>query len=146
MKKCSVCGADNPDNVNSCRECAAPLKGSHDNKGNIDVLKKPLPVAGQNYGVSSTVQQNISTGVYETQVSKYLHAKDGNVHILMINSFSKWINQVFGVESKYTIQIDNIISLMQKNGYEIVDIKFSTEQNQGLFKEMEGFYTLIMYK
>ena len=41
----------------------------------------------------------------------------------MVNSFSKWINQNFGCEDKYTTQIDEIISSMQLDGYEIVDIK-----------------------
>jgi len=64
----------------------------------------------------------------------------------MVNSFSKWLNQIFGVEEKYTIQIDSILNNMQYDGYEIIDVKFSTEQNQGLFGEMEGFYTMILYR
>lgn len=64
----------------------------------------------------------------------------------MVNSFSKWINQNFGCEDKYTTQIDEIISSMQLDGYEIVDIKIDSLQNQGLSGSMEGFHTVILYK
>lgn len=75
-----------------------------------------------------------------------LKEHDGYVHVLMINSFSKWINQMFGPETKYTTQIDEILTCMQADGYEIVDIKFNNLQNQGIFANMEGFATLVMYK
>lgn len=64
----------------------------------------------------------------------------------MINSFSKLLNQIFGCEDKYTTQIDEIVTCMQKDGYEIVDIKFNSIPGQGMSKEMEGFNTLIIYK
>lgn len=46
----------------------------------------------------------------------------------MVNSFSKWLNQTFECENKYTGQIDGIITAMQENGYEIVDVKFNSIQ------------------
>jgi hypothetical protein len=87
-----------------------------------------------------------SENIFEKEVKQYLVKKDGNVHVLMINSFSKWLNQLFGVENKYTSQIDTVLSNMQEMGYEIVRVEHSTTQNQGLFKNMEGFHTLITYK
>lgn len=84
--------------------------------------------------------------LYETKVKPELAEKDGNVHVIMIDSFSKYLNQAFGVESKYTEQIDPIITGLQNDGYEIVDIKINSLKNQGLTGEMEGFHTLIMYK
>lgn len=72
--------------------------------------------------------------------------KDSFVHVLMVNSFSKWINQNFGVEDKYTTQLDEIVTELQSDGYEIVDIKFNSLQNQGLSGQQEGFNTLIMYR
>ena len=77
---------------------------------------------------------------------KFLKEKDGNIHVVMINSFSKLGNQVFSCESKYTSQLDQIITDMQNDGYEIVDIKFNSIQNQGLTGQAEGFHTLILYK
>ena len=93
-------------------------------------------------------QQQIATAanIYNHQVKKNVHEKDGFVHVMMINSFSKWINQNFGVEDKYTTQLDQIVTGLQSDGYEIVDIKFNSLQNQGLSGQQEGFNTLIMYR
>ena len=79
-------------------------------------------------------------------IKKFLKEKDGKTHIVMINSFSKWINQVFGCEDKYTTQIDEILIKMQEDNYEIIDVKFNSMQGQGLSGQMEGFHTLITYK
>ena len=96
-------------------------------------------------GLFSGTQQQASINVYE-QTKKLLKPKDGKIHVVMINSFSKWINQVFGCEDKYTTQIDEIISRMQDDGYEIIDVKINSIQNQGITGQMEGFHTLITYK
>lgn len=80
------------------------------------------------------------------KIKQFLKEKDGKVHVVMINSFSKWINQIFGCEDKYTTQIDEIIMNMQADGYEIIDVKFNSIQGQGLSGQMEGFHTLITYK
>ena len=48
-----------------------------------------------------------------------------------------------------TTQIDEIVSRMQDDGYEIVDIKVTILQNQGsgfFGDSMEGYSTLIIYK
>jgi uncharacterized tellurite resistance protein B-like protein len=96
-------------------------------------------------GIFNSSQKASAEAVYST-TKQYLKPKDGNVHIVMINSFSKLVNQIFGCENKYTTQIDEIITSMQKDGYEIVDIKFNSIQGQGLTGQMEGFHTLITYK
>jgi uncharacterized tellurite resistance protein B-like protein len=84
--------------------------------------------------------------IYEKQVKQNVADKDGKLHVLMINSFSKFINQNFGVEDKYTTQIDSIVTALQDDGYEIVDIKFGSLKGQGIGGSMEGFHTLIQYK
>ena len=84
--------------------------------------------------------------IYNNEVKPQLVAKDGNIHIVMINSFSKLVNQNFGVESKYTEQIGSVINDLQQDGYEIVDIKFDSLKGQGITDTAEGFHTLIMYK
>lgn len=96
-------------------------------------------------GFFNNVQKETAVATYE-QMKKYLKNKDGKVHVLMVNSFSKFVNEIFGCESKYTTQIDEIILRMQNDGYEIVDIKFNSVQNQGVSGQMEGFHTLIIYK
>lgn len=100
---------------------------------------------GDDMGRFTNTQKQVAENVYE-KAKPYLKAKDGKIHVLMINSFSKWINQVVGCEDKYTTQIDTIVCSMQDDGYEIVDIKFNSITNQGLTGQMEGFHTLIIYK
>lgn len=96
-------------------------------------------------GFFNNIQKNMATNVY-ADLKGNLSEKDGKKHVVMINSFSKWINQNFECEDKYTTQIDEIISEMQNDGYEILDIKFNSIQGQGLSGQMEGFHTLIIYK
>lgn len=96
-------------------------------------------------GFFSDNQKQQAESVYE-QAKKYLVKKDGLVHIAMINSFSKWINQIFGCDDKYTTQINEILTSMQKDGYEIIDVKFNSVQNQGVLGQMEGFHTVILYR
>jgi len=96
-------------------------------------------------GMFTKGQKNLSDSVYEKRI-KPLLKNDGLTHIVLINSFSKWIDQNFDAEDKYTTQIDGILSSMQNDGHEIIDIKFDSLQNQGLLKDMEGFHTLITYK
>ena len=96
-------------------------------------------------GMFTKNQENTANYIYEN-TKKYLKEKDGKIHVVMINSFSKWINQNFECEDKYTTQIDTILSAMQNDGYEIVDVKINSIQNQGLTGQMEGFHTLITYK
>lgn len=148
MKLCPNCNASNPDSARSCQECSMPLKNissskSATSKNNFNSTQRTQP---QYDSFKDNTRQNASNTVYFSEVKKYLADKDGKVHVLMVNSFSKWLNQIFGVEEKYTIQIDSILNNMQYDGYEIIDVKFSTEQNQGLFGEMEGFYTMILYR
>lgn len=95
-------------------------------------------------GLFTKTQKEVASGVY-ADVKKYLKERDGNIHVVMVNSYSKLINGLFCCENKYTTQIDEILSFMQADGYEIVDIKFST-----IFRDraeiMQGYSTLIMYK
>ena len=93
------------------------------------------------------VQKSVAESVFEKKVKPQLKEKDGFIHVVMINSFSKFLNENFGCEDKYTNQIDEILTGMQMLGYEIIDIKFSVLQDQGMTKRfMEGFNTLIMYR
>lgn len=96
-------------------------------------------------GFIKNVQKATADSVY-AKMKQHLVPKDGFVHVVMINSFSKWMNQNFECESKYTTQIDCIITGMQADGYEIVDVKFNSLMSQGLTGTMEGFHTLITYK
>ncbi|GAB6169684.1 hypothetical protein JCM1393_21440 [Clostridium carnis] len=97
-------------------------------------------------GFFNRAQKEAALSMYESQIKPRLKEKDGLVHILMVNSFSKWLNQGFGCEDKYTTQIDEVLTGLQKDGYEIIDVKFNSIQGQGLTGQNEGFHTLITYK
>ena len=101
---------------------------------------------GDIVGFFNNSQKASAISIYEKEVKPRLKEKDGLVHIIMINSFSKWINQNFGCEDKYTTQIDEILIGIQRDGYEIIDVKFNSIQGQGLTGQNEGFHTLITYK
>lgn len=96
-------------------------------------------------GMFTKGQQKSAENVYGT-LKQYLKPKDGGVHVVMVNSFSKLGNQSFGCEDKYTTQIDYILHCMQLDGYIILDVKFNSIQGQGLTGNAEGFHTLITYK
>ena len=57
--------------------------------------------------------------VYSSDIKQYCKPKDGKTHILMINSSSKATTNGWECENKYTIQIDNILEMMQDDGYDI---------------------------
>lgn len=97
-------------------------------------------------GFFTNSQKVGAESIYEKKIKPHLKEKDGFKHVVMVNSFSKLANQVFGCEDKYTTQIDTILTAMQNDGYELVDIKFNSLENQGITKQMEGFNTLIIYK
>lgn len=80
------------------------------------------------------------------RMKSYLAPKDGRIHVMMINSFSKVANEIFGCETKYTSEVDTIITMMQEDGYEILDVKMNSIQDQGLMGQREGFHTLITYR
>lgn len=96
-------------------------------------------------GLFTNNQKATAVTIYSI-AKQYLKKKDGKVHVVMFNSFGKFANQSFECENKYTIQIDEILTGMQNDGYEIVDIKFAALPNQGISDSVEGYNTLIIYK
>lgn len=97
-------------------------------------------------GIFNKSQKITSEGVYENSIKPNLHRKDGNIHVCLVTSFSKFGNQSFSFENKYSTQIDNIVTNMQNDGYEIVDIKLNSVGNQGMSNSATQFHTLIEYK
>jgi len=97
-------------------------------------------------GMFTKGQQATAQSIYQKDVLPFLKPKDGFTHVVMINSFSKWLNQNFGIEDKYTTQLDEILVDLQKDEYELVDVKLGVIQDQGITKSSEGFYTMILYK
>lgn len=97
-------------------------------------------------GLFKNNRENVSNSMYDNDVKPYLVEKDGLVHLIMVTSFSKLLNQQFDVEKKYTTQLDTILSRMQQDGYEIVDVKLNSMHNEGITGQATQFQTTIIYK
>lgn len=93
-----------------------------------------------------TKGQEAQANVVYKDVKKFLAEKDGKTHVVMVNSYAKMVNSLFCCEDKYTTQIDTILSSMQADGYEIIDVKVVTLQRDKTMLEMQGYSTLITYK
>lgn len=96
-------------------------------------------------GLFSNSQKSAAENVY-ARMRPYLAEKDGFVHIVMVNSFSKIGNQNFDCDTKYTTEMDSVLYAMQADGYEIVDVKFNSIDGQGLTGNRTGFNTVILYR
>lgn len=97
-------------------------------------------------GLISKSQKIAAETTLEKEVIPNLVERDGMQHILMISSSGKRHSQNFNIDEKYTIQINEILTYMQEEGYEIIDIKPNTIVGSGLGGDVHGFYTLIIYK
>ncbi len=93
-----------------------------------------------------TKDQTAHANVVYKDVKKFLAEKDGKTHVIMVNSYSKWINALFCCEDKYTTQIDTILSSMQADGYEIIDVKVVPLNCDKTMLDMQGYSTLVTYK
>ena len=96
-------------------------------------------------GFMQNVKDNMAAAQAD-QVMRNVKPRDGRVHVLMLMSFSKLVNQAFGCDDKYTNEVDGVLSELQIRGYEIVDIKLGVLPNQGLTGQREGYLTCIMYR
>lgn len=96
-------------------------------------------------GFFSGSQQSQAQNVYSRMRSS-LAPKDGMIHVVMVTSFSKLGNQNFDCDTKYTTELDFILSCMQREGYQILDVKFNSMSGQGLSGGRTGFNTLITYR
>lgn len=77
------------------------------------------------------------------EVKRLLKRKDGQKHILLLEM--EKLSFLTGYDEEYTTKTDEILSRMQKDGYEIVDVKFSTGI-KGDLKQTVDLETLIIYK
>lgn len=77
-------------------------------------------------------------------IKNYLKPKDGKKHIVLINTTTKMTTNGLECENKYTLQIDGIIEEMQKNNYEIIEVKIDSSQQ--IVANMNLIRTLIMYQ
>jgi hypothetical protein len=75
------------------------------------------------------------------KIKESLKEKDGKVHIVMIKGKIHLPYEELSCENRYTNEVDSVVSFMQDDGYEIIDVKYQlvgSSENQ--------YSTLIMYK
>ena len=96
-------------------------------------------------GIFTSGQVSRANDAY-ARMKPYLAKKDGFIHAVMVNSFSKMGNQNLDCDTKYTSEIDYILCCMQADGYKIVDVKFNSMSGQGLTGNRTGFNTVILYR
>lgn len=77
------------------------------------------------------------------EVKRLLKRKDGNTHVILLEM--EKLSFLTGYDEEYTTKTDEILSQMQNDGYEIVDIRFSTGI-KGDLKQSVDLETLIIYK
>lgn len=98
-------------------------------------------------GIFTRKQKDTTENIYEKYIKKQLKEKDGSIHVLIINdSGERIIKKSKYVDNSTTQLINTIISAMQRDRYEIVDIKFNNFTGQGIDGGTEFFRALVMYK
>lgn len=75
------------------------------------------------------------------KIKESLKEKDGKVHIVMIKGRISLPYEELECENKYTNEVDSIVSSMQDDGYEIIDVKYQLIGDTSI-----RYSTLIMYK
>ncbi|MFG6319528.1 MAG: hypothetical protein K1W33_06740 [Clostridia bacterium] len=95
---------------------------------------------------SFTPEQKVTENKMYKRIKRHLKPKDGKQHVFMMNSFNRWVDNHFWCEEQYTAQMDDFLSAMQDDGYEIIDVKFNSLMNRDIMGEVEAFHTLIIYK
>ena len=91
------------------------------------------------FGGSSDKQQALIDNAAQ-QALQNLASQDGLTHVLLLVSNEKISRpQTLAVDEKYSSELDQVLSYIQNQGREIVDIKFDNEA--GIL-----YRTLVLYK
>ena len=91
------------------------------------------------FGGSSDKQQALIDNAAQ-QALQNLASQDGLTHVLLFVSNGKISRpQTLAVDEKYSSELDQVLSYIQNQGREIVDIKFDNEA--GIL-----YRTLVLYK
>lgn len=90
------------------------------------------------------VSQKVSGRHVFSDVNSYL-LSDGFVHVVMIESIAKSRSTHFTVDGKYTNQINEILTGMQKKGYQILNVQNSSVTGNRISSSIE-FTTLVTYQ
>lgn len=77
--------------------------------------------------------------VFKTKLAE----KDGKVHVIIFNIFDKLFGAGTGIVKDYT-KVDLLLSCIQDDGYEVMDVKLSSNEGSGGFTN--GYCVLITYR
>lgn len=87
-----------------------------------------------------------SADVVYSSAKAHLKPKDGHIHVILFEGYSSFTGQAgLDCDKRYTDEIDEILTKMQDDGYQIIDVKILLDQ-RGLSGTRNGFYTLVLYK
>lgn len=95
-------------------------------------------------GLLDSAQRAKGKHVFSDEVKSQL-IPDGLIHVIMVESIAKFESNRFTVDGKYTNQINAILTKMQKNGYQILNIQNSSITGNKVSPTIE-FTTLISYQ
>lgn len=152
---CNKCGKEiNGDSI-FCNYCGNKLKTEETRQENAKTnLKEEIKEAWKS-GPERAEQERREKEQREylkqlketkEEVQKNLKPKDGKYHIVLIKSeYSYWTSISYNVcDNQYILGIENILEMMQDDGYEIVDIKIvGIQTGQGYTSRIE---VIVVYK
>ncbi len=78
-------------------------------------------------------------------VKPSLAAKDGNVHVAMLRSYSTWTTTKFHCDEEYAKEVDAVLTGMQADGYEIVNVQHNS-MSSGTGVGVTTTTTLVTYR
>lgn len=156
MKVCPNCRTKNEDRAEECSNCGANLIRIKGDGKSINTT--PVPPIPQPKTRVETVRDTVGTpsvtdvwhaaqgsSVYSAAKSK-LSKKDGMIHVVLITSFARIADEAFAIDPKFTVELDTFLMEMQKDGYEILDVKMNTLPDQGLTGTRTKIHTLVTYR
>lgn len=97
-------------------------------------------------GIMNKTYKAAADNVYEAS-REYLRKQNGLTHVICFYVFSQMATQATTCDGKITDQLNQIIVAMQKDGYEILDIKMApTLETGAITGNRRGYMATIMYK
>lgn len=78
-------------------------------------------------------------------VKPTLAAKDGKLHVTMLRSYSTWTTTKFHCDENYSADVDVVLSGMQDDGYEIMNIQHAA-MSSGTGVGVTTTTTLVTYR
>lgn len=96
--------------------------------------------------IMSKTHKEMANAVYESS-REYLRKQNGLTHVICFYLYSQLATRTTTCDGKISDQLNQIIVGMQKDGYEIVDIKMTpTLETGAITGQRSGYMATIIYK